>query len=133
MKNSNRTQQQQQQQHHHAIDIEEQSPKSLSYSSGLDHRRISQHAEVLKELTTEKNTAINGGNSSINMNRSMSSVDLDLSGRPMKGLPLTSPKSPSSSPDPKLIHPYVHIQSHTSRFAHSMDIITAFSLKFPFT
>jgi hypothetical protein len=133
----NRQQQQQQQQqqppqsNQYAIDLEEQTPapRSLSFSQGgLDHRRLSQHAEVLKELTAAEkkatlltvgnsgnNNSISSGNnnntssSNANMNRSMSTIDLDVSVRPGKGLPIVNnPKSPSvATPDPRLIHPYV--------------------------
>jgi hypothetical protein len=136
----NRQQQQQQQQqqppqsNQYVIDLEEQTPapRSLSFSQGgLDHRRLSQHAEVLKELTAAEKKATlstvgnsgsgnnnsnssNSGNnnnssSNANMNRSMSIIDLDVSVRPGKGLPIVNnPKSPSvATPDPRLIHPYV--------------------------
>jgi hypothetical protein len=140
----NRQQQQQQQQqppqsNQYVIDLEEQTPapRSLSFSQGgLDHRRLSQHAEVLKELTAAEkkatlstvgnsgnnnnnnnNNSISSGNnnnnssSNANMNRSMSTIDLDVSVRPGKGLPIVNnPKSPSvATPDPRLIHPYVDL------------------------
>jgi hypothetical protein len=127
--NQQQQQQQQQEQNQYANDIEEQAPISLSYAptSGLDHRRISQHAEVIKELTAaeKKNHAAsslvsssstsvgnsNNNTSNSNLNRSMSTtIDLDSSVRPGKGLPILTTKSPSiATPDPRLIHSYVSL------------------------